>query len=136
MSWSTPSTPSSGRSRHGCGFGRVTVVRAPLRAMHSDVTAGLAGRGSLAILVIAETDEMVDADELTRRGPRPHARRPSQPERDKRKSEATDCGQRASSWRGHGREFRHRMVSIWDRLRRAGQERAARRRCSVTLGNG
>ncbi len=45
-------------------FGRVTVVRVPLRAMHSDVAAALAGAGPLAVLpvlVIAETDEMVDA---------------------------------------------------------------------------
>jgi len=42
-------------------FGRVTVVRGPLRAMHSDVAAALAGAGPLATLVIAETDEMVDA---------------------------------------------------------------------------
>jgi uncharacterized membrane protein YccC len=42
-------------------FGRVTVVRTPLRAMHGEVTAALAGAGPLAILVVAETDEMVDA---------------------------------------------------------------------------
>jgi uncharacterized membrane protein YccC len=42
-------------------FGRVTVVRAPLRAQHREVADALSGGGPLATLVIAETDEMVDA---------------------------------------------------------------------------
>jgi uncharacterized membrane protein YccC/uncharacterized protein YjeT (DUF2065 family) len=54
-------------------FGRVTVVRAPLRAMHRDAADELAGGGALAVLVIAETDEMVDATnslaELLERSP-------------------------------------------------------------------
>jgi hypothetical protein len=43
-------------------FGRVTVVRAPLRALHQEVAAALpAGVGSFSMLVVAETDEIVDA---------------------------------------------------------------------------
>lgn len=43
-------------------FGRVTVVRAPLRALHREVAAALpAGGAALRALVVAETDEIVDA---------------------------------------------------------------------------
>jgi uncharacterized membrane protein YccC len=61
-------------------FGRVTVVRAPLRAMHTAVAEALAAAGALATLVVAETDEIVDATNSL--------------------AEATDRGQHASSWRG------------------------------------
>jgi uncharacterized membrane protein YccC len=43
-------------------FGRVTVVRQPLRALHRKVAAALpAGVATLETLVVAETDEIVDA---------------------------------------------------------------------------
>jgi uncharacterized membrane protein YgaE (UPF0421/DUF939 family) len=43
-------------------FGRVTVVRQPLRALHRDVAAALpADPAALGALVVAETDEIVDA---------------------------------------------------------------------------
>ena len=43
-------------------FGRVTVVRQPLRALHAEVAAALPADGSaLDTLVVAETDEIVDA---------------------------------------------------------------------------
>jgi uncharacterized membrane protein YccC len=43
-------------------FGRVTVLRQPLRALHREVAAALlAGGAPLATLVVAETDEIVDA---------------------------------------------------------------------------
>jgi uncharacterized membrane protein YccC len=43
-------------------FGRVTVVRQPLRALHQEVATGLPpDAGVLATLVVAETDEIVDA---------------------------------------------------------------------------
>ena len=43
-------------------FGRVTVVREPLRALHREVAAALpADPAALGALVVAETDEIVDA---------------------------------------------------------------------------
>jgi uncharacterized membrane protein YccC len=43
-------------------FGRVTVVRQPLRALHREVAAALPADGvGRGILVVAETDEIVDA---------------------------------------------------------------------------
>ena len=43
-------------------FGRITVVRQPLRALHREVAAALsAGVATLETLVVAETDEIVDA---------------------------------------------------------------------------
>lgn len=43
-------------------FGRVTVVRQPLRALHREVAAALpGGADALGTLVVAETDEIVDA---------------------------------------------------------------------------
>ncbi len=43
-------------------FGRVTVVRQPLRALHREVAAALpADPAALGALVVAETDEIVDA---------------------------------------------------------------------------
>jgi uncharacterized membrane protein YccC len=43
-------------------FGRVTVVRQPLRALHREVAAALpADVATLGTLVVAETDEIVDA---------------------------------------------------------------------------
>jgi hypothetical protein len=43
-------------------FGRVTVVRRPLRALHQEVAAALTSGGvALGTLVVAETDEIVDA---------------------------------------------------------------------------
>jgi hypothetical protein len=43
-------------------FGRVTVVRQPLRALHREVETVLPpGAGALGTLVVAETDEIVDA---------------------------------------------------------------------------
>jgi hypothetical protein len=44
-------------------FGRVTVVRQPLRALHREVAAALPAGGATALgdLVVAESDEIVDA---------------------------------------------------------------------------